>query len=102
MHVPTYRESIRIGWTLLWRVVGGFLALLFATNLGILYVIPEVARSGPSFLTAFIPLGLATAVSLFLLMPLVVRTILTKSFRGFRLQFVRESAAPIGIATTGV
>jgi hypothetical protein len=38
-------------------------------------------------------------VSVFLLMPLVVRTIVTKGFRGFHLQFVRDSMASSGIAT---
>ena len=99
MQLPTYEESIRIGWTLLWRAVGGFLALLFAANLAILFLIPEVGRSGPSFMTFFLPLGVATVVSVFLLMPLVVRTIVTKGFRGFHLQFVRDSMTSSGIAT---
>ena len=99
MQVPTYQESIRIGWTLLWRAVGGFLALLFAANLGILFLIPELARSEPSFMTSLVPLGAATLVSVLLVMPLVVRKIVTKHFRGFHLQFVRDSAAQNGIAT---
>ena len=96
--MPTYPESIRIGWTLLWRAVGGFLALLFAANLGILFLIPELARSEPSFMTSLLPLGVATLVSVLLVMPLVVRTIVTKDFRDFHLQFVRHSAVPSGIA----
>jgi hypothetical protein len=97
MEMPTYRESIRIGWTLLWRAVGGFLALLFAANLGILFLVPELARTGPSFVTSLLPLGVATLVSVLLVMPLVARTIVTKAFRGFHLQFVRHSAAPSGM-----
>ena len=98
MEVPTYGESIRIGWTLLWRAVGGFLALLFAANLGILFLIPELARSEPSFMTSLLPLCLATIVSVLLLMPLVVRTIVRKDFRGFHLQFVRHPPVSHGIA----
>jgi len=102
MQVPTYGESIRIGWTLLWRAVGGFLALLFAANLGILFLIPELARSEPSFMTSLLPLGLATLVSALLLMPVVVRTIVTKDFRGFHLQFVRHPPVSNGIAAERV
>lgn len=102
MQVPTYGESIRIGWTLLWRAVGGFLALLFAANLGILFLIPELARSEPSFMTSLLPLGLATLVSTLLLMPVVVRTIVTKDFRGCHLQFVRHPPVSNGIAAGSV
>ena len=98
MQMPTYGESIRIGWTVLWRAVGGFLALLFAANLGLLFLIPELARSEPSFMTSLLPLGLATLVSVLLVMPLVVRAIVTKDFRGFHLQFVRHPAISRGIA----
>lgn len=94
MEAPTYQESIRIGWTLLWRCVGGFLILLFAVNVFILFLMPELSRTEPSVWMSLLPLGVATMISLFVVMPFIVRAVLTKSFHGFHIQFIRDGDAP--------
>ncbi|WP_447987426.1 hypothetical protein [Nitrospira sp. Nam74] len=88
---PTYQESVRIGWTVLWRCLGGFLALLFAVNMLILYAMPELTRAEPSLWVSLLPLAVAAVISLFVIMPVIVRAMLNKSFHGFRLCFVRDS-----------
>ena len=94
MDAPTYQESIRIGWTLLWRCVGGFLALLFAVNLFLLFLMAELTRTEPSVWIALLPVSVAAIISLFVVMPFIVRAMLTKSFHGFHIQFRRDSEAP--------
>jgi len=94
MDKPTYQESIRIGWTLLWRCVGGFLALLFAVNLFLLFIMPELTRTEPSVWMSLLPVSVAAIISLFVIMPFIVRAVLTKSFHGFRIRFMRDSDAP--------
>ena len=93
MNEPTYQESILIGWTLLWRCVGGFLALLFAVNLFLLFIMPELTRTEPSVWMALLPVSVAGIISLFVVMPFIVRTVLTKSFHGFHIRLIRDSDA---------
>src|SRR5437763_12168315 len=93
MEEPTYQESIRIGWTLLWRCVGGFLALLFAVNLLLLSLMPELTRTEPSVWMSLLPVSVAAIISLFVIMPFIVRAMLTKSFHGFHIRFMRDSEA---------
>ena len=93
MNEPTYQESIRIGWTLLWRCVGGFLALLFAVNLLLLFLMPELTRTEPSVWMSLLPVSVAAIISLFVIMPFIVRAVLTKPFHGFHIQFMRDSEA---------
>jgi hypothetical protein len=88
---PTYQESVRIGWTVLWRCLGGFLALLFAVNLLILYAMPELTRAEPSLWVSLLPVAVAAVISLFVIMPVIVRAMLNKSFHGFHLCFVRDN-----------
>ena len=97
MDKPTYQESVRIGWTLLWRCLGGFLALLFAVNLLMLYAIPELSRTEPSLWTALLPVGVAAIISLFVIMPTIVRAMLSKPFHGFHLRFIRELDSSQGL-----
>jgi hypothetical protein len=99
MDEPTYQESIRIGWTLLWRCVGCFLALLFAVNLFLLFIMPELTRTEPSVWMALFPVSVAAIISLFVVMPFIVRAVLTKSFHGFHIRFMRDSDAPTRIRT---
>ena len=101
MEAPTYQESIRIGWTLLWRCVGGFLALLFAVNLCILFLMPELSRTEPSIWMALLPLGIAAIISLFVFMPFIVRAVFAKSFHGFHIRFIRDSDAPARAQISG-
>ena len=84
----TYPESLRAGWLVFWR----------STTLGILYI------AIPGFIIGFVgsllgatestiqavtvfPLAL---INIFLLVPWVVRMMMRKQFRGFRLQIVRS------------
>lgn len=98
MDTPTYQELVRIGWTVLWRCLGGFLALLFAANLLLLTALPELTRAEPSVWISLLPVGIAAIVLLFVVMPSIVRAMLGKSFHGFRLRFIRdnESSSPEG------
>ena len=100
MEAPTYQESVRIGWTLLWRCLGGFLALLFAANLLVLYVMPELTRAEPSLWISLLPVGVAAIISLFVIMPVIVRAMLSKSFHGFHLRFIRDNASSPHMETT--
>lgn len=88
--VPTYSESLRIGWTILWRGTGSFLLLLILCNILILTVLPELQRTGPSLWATLFPLAIVTCVATFGIMPFVVRTLFTGSYRGFHLQFLRN------------
>jgi hypothetical protein len=91
MEGPTYQESVRIGWTVLWRCLGGFLLLLFAVNLVILSAMPELTRTEPSLWISLLPVGVAAVISLFLIMPVIIRAMLSKSFHGFHLRFIRDN-----------
>jgi hypothetical protein len=93
MDEPTYQESIRIGWTLLWRCVGGFLVLLIAVNLFLLFIMPELTRTEPSVWMALFPVSVAAIISLFVIMPFIVRAVLAKSFHGFHIRFIRDREA---------
>lgn len=90
MLVPRYWETVVIGWRILWQGVGSFLLALFFANLAVLGFLPELTRTGPSFWALAFPLLVVTTLSLFVLMPLVVWALVTKPFRTFRLQLVRE------------
>jgi hypothetical protein len=87
---PTFSESLRLGWLLLWRAVGSFLVIMLAANLLLLALVPELPRTVPSIWAAFLPLVTATVLSLIWIMPMVVRAMLQKRFRGFRLQLIHE------------
>ncbi len=87
---PTYEESVRLGWALLWRGVGSFVLLMFAGNIGLLFLIPELTRTVPTLWIALLPLAFATLISAFLIMPFVVRRLVKAPFKGFHLSFVRD------------
>jgi hypothetical protein len=88
--VPTYSESLRIGWTLLWRGTGSFMLLLILCNILILTALPELQRTGPSLWATLFPLAIVTCVATFGIMPFVVRTLFTRSYGGFHLQLRRK------------
>jgi hypothetical protein len=92
---PRYWEALRIGWRILWQGVGSVMVLLFILNLLLLTWLPELPRTTPSLWAWSLPLLVASVIALFVFMPLVVRSLLTKPFRGFRLCIVRESADPL-------
>jgi hypothetical protein len=88
---PTYREAVCIGWALFWRVVGCFMLLIFATNGLLLFLLPELTRSGPPLWVALLPFFLVTVLCTFLVMPYVIRYLFRTPFRGFHVRFVRGS-----------
>ncbi len=90
MQAPTYLELLRLGWMLVWRVAGSFLAVMFLLNSLVLSLIPELMRTGPSLWATLFPTVTATLISVFVILPLIAGSMLGKQFRGFRIQFVRS------------
>ena len=86
---PTYRESVCVGWALFWRIVGSFMLLIFAMNGMLLFLLPELTRSGPPLWVALLPFFIVTLLCTFVVMPYVVRILFRTSFAGFHVQFVR-------------
>lgn len=87
---PTYRESVRLGWALLWRGAGSFVLLMFMGNVALLFLVPELTRTVPALWVALLPLAVATFLSAFFIMPWIVRRWVNASFKGFHLRFVRD------------
>lgn len=73
---------------LFWRIVGGFFAIIFLFNAFVLSLIPELMRTDPSLWATVIPIVTAASLSVFLLMPVIIRSLLRKQFKGFRIRFV--------------
>jgi hypothetical protein len=91
--VPTYWESLRIGWTILWRGVGSVTLLLMLINGLIITGLPELSRTSPSWGASFFPFSLATLIGAFGIMPWLVKRLCTMSYPGFRLRLVHEASA---------
>ena len=91
--VPTYWESLRIGWTILWRGAGSVMLLLMLINWLIITGMPELSRASPSWGALFFPFSLATLIGAFGIMPWLVKCLCTTSYPGFRLRLVHESPA---------
>lgn len=89
---PRYWEALVIGWRILWQGVGSIMAALFTLNLLLLALLPELPRTTPSLWAWLFPLLVVFIMALFIFMPLVVRALLTRPFRGFRLRILRESS----------
>jgi hypothetical protein len=66
---PTYAELLRMGWAMFWRGVGSFIVLLFSMNVLILFLMPELTRTEPSFWVAVLPLAMVTVLCTFVTMP---------------------------------
>ena len=88
---PTYRESVCMGWALLWRIVGSFMLLLFAMNGVLLFLFPELTRASPPIWMALLPFVIVMLLCVFFVMPYVVRMLFRMSFPGFHVRFVREN-----------
>lgn len=88
--VPTYSESIRIGWSILWRGTGSFVLLLSLGNIVMSAVLPEFEHGVPSLWATLLPLGIVTCVATFGIMPYLVRALFTGSYSSFRLQLFRN------------
>jgi hypothetical protein len=86
----SYWETVAIGWRILWQGIGGFVLALFIGNLLVVGFLPELTRTGPSYWALAIPLLAASALSLFVVLPLVVRGLVTGAFRTFRLAVIRD------------
>jgi hypothetical protein len=86
----SYWELVTVGWTILWQGIGGFVLTLLFGNLIILGLLPELTRAGPSYLALAVPLLMASALSLFVLLPLVVRGLIKGPFGTFRLVVKRD------------
>jgi hypothetical protein len=86
----TYYETVVVGWRILWQGIGGFLLSLFLGNLAVLGMLPELTRTGPSYWALAVPLLAAITVSLFVVLPLVVRGLITGPFGTFRLAVERD------------
>jgi len=84
--LPTYTESLRIGWMVFWRGAGGFVA----TFLVVALATPVAAPGRPSNPLGWAPLIIAVGLSVFVWIPfLLVEYLFRKQFRGFYLTLVR-------------
>lgn len=88
---PTYWESVRVGWTILWRGVGSVMLLLMLVNGLIIIGMPELSRTSPSWGAVLFPLVLAGLIGAFGIMPWLVKRLCTTSYPGFRLRLEHES-----------
>ncbi|HKY71609.1 MAG TPA: hypothetical protein VJL88_06795 [Nitrospira sp.] len=86
----SYWETVAVGWRILWQGIGGFVLALFLANLVLLAFLPELMRSGPSYWALAVPLLTACVLSLFILLPLVVRGLIKGPFGTFRLVVKRD------------
>ena len=86
----SYWETVAVGWRILWQGIGGFVLMLCLGNLILLSVLPELTRTGPSYWALLVPLFTAFVVSLFVVLPLVVRGLIKGPFGTFRLVVKRE------------
>jgi hypothetical protein len=90
MMTPRYWDSVAIGWRILWQGIGSFVLALFLANLAVLGWQPELTRTGPSWWAMAVPLVTASLLSLFIVLPLVIRGLLRRPFGNFRLVVKRE------------
>lgn len=73
---------------LFWRIVGGFCVIIFLSNVLVLSLAPELMRTDLSLWATVIPVLTATFLSVFLLTPAIIRSLLRKQFKGFHIRFV--------------
>jgi len=85
-----YWETVTVGWRILWQGIGRFVVTLLLGNLTILGVVPELTRTDPSYWALAVPLITACALSLFVVLPLVVRGLIASPFGTFRLVVERD------------
>ena len=88
---PTYRESVRMGWALFWRAIGSFMLLMLSMNGLLVFLLPELTRTGPPLWVALLPFIVVTMLCTFLVMPYVVSILFRTSFHGFHVRFIRDS-----------
>jgi hypothetical protein len=88
----TYWEMVAVGWRILWQGIGGFVVTLLLGNLILLSVLPELTRTDPSYWALLVPLLTALVLSLFVVLPFVVRGLIKGPFGTFRLVVTRDEA----------
>ena len=88
----TYWEMVAVGWRILWQGIGGFVVTLLLGNLILLSVLPELTRTDPSYWALLVPLLTALVLSLFVVLPFVVRGLIKGPFGTFRLVVKRDEA----------
>jgi hypothetical protein len=86
----SYWEMVAVGWRILWQGIGGFVPTLFLGNIIVLGVLPGLTRTDPSYWALAVPLLGAFVLSLFVLLPLVVRGLIKGPFGTFRLVVKRD------------
>lgn len=86
----SYREMLAVAWRILWQGIGGFFLTLFFGNVLVLALLPELRRTDPSYWALAVPLVTALVLSLFILLPLVVRGLIRGPFGTFRLVVKRD------------
>ncbi len=87
---PTYRESLQIGWGLLWRMISVFLLLMIAANGSLLGLLPELTRASPPLWITLLPFAAVMIICTFAVMPVLVQIVFRTSFRGFRVRLIRD------------
>ena len=86
----TYWESVSIGWRILWQAIGARQRPDWVPTIVVLWLLPELTRTGPSYWALVVPLVIAFVFSLFVMLPLVVRGLINASFGTFRLVVTRK------------
>jgi hypothetical protein len=86
----SYWEMVAVGWRIFWQGIGGFVLTLFLGNLVLLSSLPELTRADPSYWALAIPLLTAFVLSLFIVLPFVVRGLIKGPFGTFRLVVERD------------
>ena len=90
----SYWEMVAVGWRILWQGIGGFVLTLVLGNVFLLTVIPELMRADPSYWALAFPILTALVFSLLVVLPLVVRGLITGPFGTFRLVVKRDEPCP--------
>ena len=85
-----YWEMVAVGWRILWQGIGSFIVVVCLGNLLVLTMLPELTRTDPSYWALAVPFLTAIVISLFVLLPLVVRGLIKGPFRTFRLVVKRD------------
>lgn len=86
----SYWETVSVGWRILWQGIGGFVLTLVLGNFILLSILPELTRTDPSYWALVVPLLTAFILSLFVVLPFVVRGLIKGPFGTFRLVVKRD------------
>ena len=84
----TYGESLRAAWLLLWR--GLMLAFLTGVVGGLVIGIPAGLLGASQIATLAVSYCVGLTLGIFLIYPWIIRMMMRKRFKGFRLEIVRS------------